>query len=130
MLVNNSTDGLNDVMKRRTPMSQQPRLPNKVAVITGGNSGIGLATAELFSREGARVVIFGRDPGSLQSAAARIGADTLTVQGDVRRIAGLDRLFETVARRHGQVDVLVANAGIAKFAPMSSFSEGLTQVVS
>ena len=106
-------------------MSQQPRLSNKVAVITGGNSGIGLATAELFSGEGAKVVIFGRDSGSLQRAAARIGADTVAVQGDVRRIADLDRLFETVARLHGQVDVLVADAGIAKFAPVSDFSEAL-----
>jgi NAD(P)-dependent dehydrogenase (short-subunit alcohol dehydrogenase family) len=106
-------------------MSQQLTLHNKVAVITGGNSGIGLATAELFHTQGAKVVIFGRDPGSLQRAAARIGADTVAVQGDVRRIADLDRLYEAVAQRHGQVDVLVANAGIARFAPVGDFPEAL-----
>ena len=82
-------------------MHQQPTLQDKVAVITGGNSGIGLAAAELFHTQGAKVVIVGRVSGSLLRAVARIGADTVAVQGDVRRITDLDRLYDMVGQRHG-----------------------------
>jgi NAD(P)-dependent dehydrogenase (short-subunit alcohol dehydrogenase family) len=101
------------------------KLQDKVAVITGGNSGIGLAIAELFHREGARVAIFGRDATTLERAARRIGADTLAVAGDVRRIEDLGRLYEAVAARFGSIDVLIANAGIAKFAPLENYPEEL-----
>ncbi|HUL91340.1 MAG TPA: SDR family oxidoreductase [Burkholderiales bacterium] len=101
------------------------RLAGKVAVITGGNSGIGLAIAERFCREGARVALFGRDAATLEIARGRLGGDTLAVQGDVRRIADLNRLFDTVAAKLGRVDVLVANAGIAKFAPIDDYPEDL-----
>jgi NAD(P)-dependent dehydrogenase (short-subunit alcohol dehydrogenase family) len=99
------------------------RLQGKVAVITGGNSGIGLSTAELFAGEGARVVIFGRDTGSLQSAGNLLGNDCLVVQGNVKSIPDLDRLYGAVASRFGTIDVLVANAGIGKFAPIADCPE-------
>ena len=101
------------------------KLGNKVAVITGGNSGIGLATAREFVANGAKVAIFGRDRATLDKAAAELGADALAVQGDVRKLADLDRLFAETHRRYGQIDVLVANAGIAKFAPVELLSEPL-----
>ena len=101
------------------------RLAGKLAVITGGNSGIGLAIAERFFREGARVALFGRDAATLAAARERLGADTLALQGDVRRIADLDHLFDTVGAKLGRVDVLVANAGIAKFAPINDYPEDL-----
>jgi NAD(P)-dependent dehydrogenase (short-subunit alcohol dehydrogenase family) len=91
------------------------KLANKVAVITDGNSGIGLATAREFAANGAKVVIFGRDRATLDQAVATLGKDALAVQGDVRRISDLKRLFAQVSGRWGLIDVLVANAGVAKF---------------
>jgi NAD(P)-dependent dehydrogenase (short-subunit alcohol dehydrogenase family) len=101
------------------------KLQNKVAVITGGNSGIGLATALEFKANGAKVVIFGRSRQTLDQAAARLGADALSIQGDVRNLGHLQGLFEQTAQRFGKIDVLVANAGIAKFAPVDVLSEDL-----
>ncbi len=101
------------------------KLQDKVAVITGGNSGIGLAIAELFCREGAKVAIFGRDGASLNAAAQSMGHETLSVQGDVRRIVDLDRLYSAVRSRLGRIDVLVANAGVAKFAPLDDYPEAV-----
>jgi NAD(P)-dependent dehydrogenase (short-subunit alcohol dehydrogenase family) len=101
------------------------RLKGKVAVITGGNSGIGLATAKEFLANGAKVVIFGRSHTTLQQAADALGGDVMVVQGDVRKLADLDRLFVESNKRFGQIDVLVANAGIAKFAPVETLSEAL-----
>src|SRR6202011_1228055 len=87
------------------------KLEGKVAVITGGNSGIGLATAELFRAEGAKLGLFGRDSRSLQNAAIRLGGNVLAVQGDVCRTADLERLYAEVTQHFGKIDVLVANAG-------------------
>lgn len=101
------------------------KLKDKVAVITGGNSGIGLATAKEFSANGAKVVIFGRNRETLDLARKGLGNDTLAVQGDVRNLRDLDRLFQQVADRLGKIDVLVVNAGIAKFAPVDTLSEEL-----
>lgn len=101
------------------------KLANKIAVITGGNSGIGLATAREFVANGARVAIFGRDRRTLDGVAASLGAGTLAVQGDVRSLEDLKRLFATVGERLGPIDVLVANAGIAKFAPLDDYPEAL-----
>ena len=101
------------------------RLKGKVAVITGGNSGIGLATAKEFVANGAKVAIFGRSQKTLQQAADTLGDDVMAVQGDVRKLADLDRLFVESNKRFGQIDVLVANAGIAKFAPVETLSEAL-----
>ena len=101
------------------------RLQNKVAVITGGNSGIGLATARAFKENGARVVIFGRSRQTLDQAASSLGDEVLSMAGDVRNIGDLERLFDQTAKRFGKIDVLVASAGIAKFAPVEVLSEGL-----
>jgi NAD(P)-dependent dehydrogenase (short-subunit alcohol dehydrogenase family) len=101
------------------------RLAGKVAVITGGNSGIGLATAHEFKANGAKVAIFGRNKQTLDQAATALGDDTLAVQGDVRRLGDIQRLFEQVGARFGKIDVLFANAGIAKFASIESMPEEL-----
>lgn len=101
------------------------KLQGKVVVVTGGNSGIGLATAKLFSQEGARVAISGRDQATLTAAAKEIGADSLALRADVSNIADLDAFFGTVTKTFGKIDVLFANAGVAKFAPISDSSESL-----
>src|SRR5438876_4878905 len=98
---------------------------NKVAVITGGNSGIGLATATEFSRRGAKVVISGRDENTLAVAAATIGGETLAVRADVSRLGDLDKLFARTKERFGSIDVLFVNAGIAKFATVEQTSEAM-----
>lgn len=99
------------------------RLEGKVAVITGGNSGIGLAIAQTFAAEGAQVGIFGRNQETLTQAAQSIGEGTLAVQGDVSNLEDLDRLFSEVETHFGSVDILVVNAGIAKFAPVEAVDE-------
>jgi NAD(P)-dependent dehydrogenase (short-subunit alcohol dehydrogenase family) len=101
------------------------KLQGKVAVITGGNSGIGLATAREFKANGAKVSIFGRSRQTLDQAAAILGADVLVVQGDVRNLGDLERFFKQAGENFGKIDVLVANAGIAKFAPVDVLSEEL-----
>jgi len=92
---------------------------NKVAVITGGNSGIGLATAKAFAAQGARVAISGRDRKTLDQAAKEIGPGTLAVQSDVTDLSSLDGLFREVKQRFGSIDALFVNAGVAKFAPIT-----------
>jgi NAD(P)-dependent dehydrogenase (short-subunit alcohol dehydrogenase family) len=99
------------------------RLSGKVAVITGGNSGIGFASAKRFAEEGADLVITGRRKKELDEAASAIGKNVLAVQGDVSRLADLDRLYATVKETHGHIDILFANAGIASFAPLDAISE-------
>lgn len=101
------------------------KLRNKVAVITGGNSGIGLAIAREFKEQGARVAIFGRCLQTLEQAAQDLKGTAIAVQGDVRNLEDLDRLFEQTTSAFGPIDVLVANAGIAKFAPIDCMSEPL-----
>jgi NAD(P)-dependent dehydrogenase (short-subunit alcohol dehydrogenase family) len=101
------------------------KLQDKVAVITGGNSGIGFATAREFRANGAKVVIFGRSRQTLDQTAASLGSDVLTIQGDVRNLADLDRLFTEAMKTFGPIDILVANAGIAKFAPVDVLPESL-----
>jgi NAD(P)-dependent dehydrogenase (short-subunit alcohol dehydrogenase family) len=99
------------------------KLEGKVAVITGGNSGIGLATAERFVAEGASVFITGRRQAQLDEAVKKIGNKATGVQGDVSKLADLDRLYATVKEKAGRIDVLFANAGIAEFAPLGAISE-------
>jgi NAD(P)-dependent dehydrogenase (short-subunit alcohol dehydrogenase family) len=101
------------------------KLQNKIAVITGGNSGIGLATAQEFKAQGARVIIIGRNAEAIAKTAKEIGGDTLGVTADVSRVADLDRAFQTIREKAGRVDVLFVNAGIAKFAPLADSSEAL-----
>jgi NAD(P)-dependent dehydrogenase (short-subunit alcohol dehydrogenase family) len=92
-------------------------LQGKVAVITGGSSGIGLATAKRFVKEGAYVFITGRRQAELDKAVAEIGSNVTAVQGDVSNLDDLDRLYKEVATKKGKLDVLVANAGIAEPKP-------------
>lgn len=101
------------------------RLEGKVAVITGGNSGIGLATAREFRREGARVVITGRDARTLAEAARELGGEVLALRSDSASLADIDALFAAVKERFGRVDVLFVNAGVARFAPLEETDEGL-----
>ncbi|MCW2242069.1 SDR family oxidoreductase [Azospirillum canadense] len=101
------------------------RFTNKVVVITGGNGGIGLAAAQEFAREGAKVVVTGRNPSSLSEAEKVLGPDALIVPTDVTKAADLDALFQTVRDRHGRIDVLFANAGTAKLAPVEGTSEAM-----
>jgi NAD(P)-dependent dehydrogenase (short-subunit alcohol dehydrogenase family) len=90
------------------------RLQNKVAVITGGTSGIGLSTAQQFVEEGAHVFIFGRRREELDKAAALIGRNVTAVQGDASRIEDLERLFSRVQAEKGQLDVMMASAGVVE----------------
>jgi NAD(P)-dependent dehydrogenase (short-subunit alcohol dehydrogenase family) len=99
------------------------RLGGKIAVITGGNSGIGLASAKRFAAEGAQVVITGRRQPELDSAVRAIGGDVLAVQGDISSLGDLDRLFDTVRSAKGHIDVLFANAGLGARAPLGQISE-------
>jgi NAD(P)-dependent dehydrogenase (short-subunit alcohol dehydrogenase family) len=111
-----------EIFKRGAVMA---RLTGKVAVVTGGNSGIGLATAKRFREEGAKVVISGRDQKTLDEAVKTIGGDVVAVRSDVSKLTELDKLYKTVAEKFGKIDVLFANAGIAKFAPVTDSSEAL-----
>ena len=99
------------------------RFQNKVAVITGGNSGIGLASAQRLQEEGADLAIFGRNAETLAAAGETLGKNTLTVQGDVANSADLDRLFEEVKTNFGRIDTLVVNAGVAFFQPIDNVDE-------
>jgi NAD(P)-dependent dehydrogenase (short-subunit alcohol dehydrogenase family) len=99
------------------------RLEGKVAVITGGNSGIGLATAHQFIEEGAHVFITGRRQNELDQAVKQIGNNVTGVQGDVSNIQDLDRLYQTVKQEKGQIDILFANAGLGEFLPVEKISE-------
>jgi NAD(P)-dependent dehydrogenase (short-subunit alcohol dehydrogenase family) len=99
-----------------------PALQGKIAVITGGSSGIGLATAQRFVKEGAYVFITGRRQAELDKAVAEIGSNVTAVQGDVSNLDDLDRLYKEVAAKKGKLDVLFANAGIAEPKPTAAVS--------
>jgi NAD(P)-dependent dehydrogenase (short-subunit alcohol dehydrogenase family) len=101
------------------------RFEGKTVVITGGNSGIGLATAKLFHEEGAKVAISGRDQKTLDEAVKTIGNGTLAVKAGVSKLADIDKLYAQVTAKFGKIDALFANAGIAKFAPASDSTEQL-----
>ena len=103
-------------------MSEPKRLQGKVTVITGGTSGIGLAAAKLFVKEGAYVFITGRRQDALDQAVKTIGSNVTGVQGDITKLTDLDRLYETVAAK-GRIDVVFANAGVAKAAPFGTITE-------
>jgi NAD(P)-dependent dehydrogenase (short-subunit alcohol dehydrogenase family) len=98
------------------------KLAGKVAVITGGTTGIGLATAKLFVKEGAYVFITGRRQKELDEAVTTLGRDVTGVQGDIAKLTDLDRLYEVVATK-GRIDVVFANAGVAEFAPIDKITE-------
>jgi NAD(P)-dependent dehydrogenase (short-subunit alcohol dehydrogenase family) len=101
------------------------KLEGKIAVITGGSSGIGLASAKAFIKEGAKVVVVGRDEGSLRNAKKELGDNAFTFQADVSDIPSLDRLFAWVKKQFGRIDVLFANAGAAKFLPIQDINEDI-----
>jgi NAD(P)-dependent dehydrogenase (short-subunit alcohol dehydrogenase family) len=98
------------------------RLQGKVAVITGGTTGIGLASAKLFVKEGAYVFITGRRQKELDEAVKTIGGNVTGVQGDVAKLADLDRLYEIIGKK-GRLDIVFANAGLGEFAPLGSVTE-------
>jgi NAD(P)-dependent dehydrogenase (short-subunit alcohol dehydrogenase family) len=100
------------------------KLEGKVAVITGGNSGIGLATAQRFATEGAYIFITGRRQSELDAAVKLIGKNSTTgVQGDVSNLADLDRLYATVKEQKGHIDILFANAGVGELVPLGAITE-------
>ena len=101
------------------------KLDGKIALVTGGNSGIGLATAKQFVNEGAYVFVTGRRDAELTTAVKEIGGNVTGVQGDVSSLADLDRLFAQIQRDKGRLDVLFANAGVAKYAPLGTITEEL-----
>jgi NAD(P)-dependent dehydrogenase (short-subunit alcohol dehydrogenase family) len=99
------------------------KLDGKIALVTGANSGIGLATAKRFVNEGAYVFISGRREAELAAAAKEIGKNVVGVPGDVANLGDLDRLFARIKQDKGRLDVLFANAGIAKLAPLGTITE-------
>src|SRR5260370_13869107 len=99
------------------------KLKDKIALITGGTEGIGLATATLFAKEGAYVFITGRRKKELDEAVKSIGSNVSGIQGDVANLADLDRLYETVAEVKGQIDIVFANAGVGEFVPFGAVTE-------
>jgi len=101
------------------------KLEGKIALITGGNGGIGLATAKQFVNEGAYVFITGRREQELAAAVKEIGRNVTGVQGDVSNLVDLDRLFAQIKREKGKLDIVFANAGVAKYAPLGSITEEL-----
>jgi NAD(P)-dependent dehydrogenase (short-subunit alcohol dehydrogenase family) len=101
------------------------RLEGKVALITGGTSGIGLATAKQFVDEGASVYITGRRDKELAAAVKEVGKNVTGIQGDVSNLGDLDRLFAQIKREKGKLDIVFANAGVAKFAALGTITEEL-----
>jgi NAD(P)-dependent dehydrogenase (short-subunit alcohol dehydrogenase family) len=99
------------------------KLQDKVAVITGGSSGIGLATAIEFANQGAKIVITGRDAKSLAAAESQIDGDVLVVQTNVAQVADIEKLYKAVKERFGNIDVLFVNAGIGIFKPLEAVTE-------
>src|SRR6266853_1552439 len=98
-------------------------LKGKIALITGGTSGIGLATAKAFVNEGAYVFITGRRDAELAAAVKEIGRNVSAARGDVSNLGDLDRLFAQIKREKGKLDIVFANAGVAKYAPLGKISE-------
>jgi NAD(P)-dependent dehydrogenase (short-subunit alcohol dehydrogenase family) len=101
------------------------KLDGKIALITGGNSGIGLATAKQFVNEGAHVFITGRRAPELAAAVSEIGRNVTGVRGDVSNLGDLDRLFAQITREKGKLDIVFANAGMAKYAALGKITEEL-----
>src|SRR5437660_2129833 len=99
------------------------KLADKVAVVTGGSAGIGLAIAKCFAREGARVFITGRRQSELDKAVASIGGSAAEIQGDASNLADLDRIYATIKAQAGRIDVLAVNAGVYEFGTLGEITE-------
>src|SRR5262245_47597823 len=116
-----------DVRPRHITRRRQDvcKLEGKIALVTGGSSGIGLATAKQFVKEGAYVFITGRRDAELAAAVKEIAGNVTGVKGDVSNLGDLDRLFDQIKQEKGRLDIVFANAGIAKYAPMGAITEDL-----
>src|SRR5262252_3187386 len=114
---------------RTTKEKYMGKLEGKSALITGGNSGIGLATAKQFVHEGAYVFITGRRKPELAAAVKEIGSNVTAVQGDMSNLGDLDRLFAHIQRETGRLDSVFANAGVATYAPLGSITEELYDAI-
>src|SRR4030095_6892147 len=101
------------------------KLEGKIALVTGGSSGIGLATAKQFVNEGAYVFITGRRKSELDAAVAEVGKNITAVRGDVSNLSDLDQLFDQIKAEKGKLDIVFANAGIAKYAKLGEITEKL-----
>ena len=101
------------------------RLQEKIALITGGTTGIGLATAKLFQEEGAQVVVTGRNADTLSEAQQTLGPKATVIRSDASDLKSIDTLVSEVRQKFGRIDILFANAGIAQFAPVDQVSERL-----
>jgi len=99
------------------------RFKNKVAVVTGGNSGIGLATARAFVAQGARVAITGRSESTLKAAQKELGSDVLVIQADISRVPEIQSAMDRIREKFGRIDALFVNAGIGKFVPFEEVTE-------
>jgi NAD(P)-dependent dehydrogenase (short-subunit alcohol dehydrogenase family) len=99
------------------------RFKDKVAVVTGGNSGIGLATAKAFVQEGAKVAITGRSDDTLKAAQKTLGAETLVIKADMARVAEIQTAMDQIGKKFGRIDALFVNAGIGKFVPFEEVTE-------
>src|SRR6202021_1859420 len=110
---------------RKKGVTKMGKLAGKIALVTGGNSGIGLATAKRFVDEGAYVFITGRRDRELAGAAKEIGRNVAGIQSDVSSLADLDRLFAQIKREKGKLDIVFANAGVAKYASLGEITEKL-----
>ena len=104
------------------------KLEGKIAVVTGGTTGIGLAIAKRFAAEGARVTITGRRQTELEKARDAVNPNALAVRADSANLSDLDRLYSEVKDRHGRIDVLVANAGGGSMLPLESVTESITTI--
>jgi NAD(P)-dependent dehydrogenase (short-subunit alcohol dehydrogenase family) len=106
---------------KEVPMSR--RFTDKVAVVTGGNSGIGLAAAKAFVREGAKVAITGRSDTTLRAAQKELGPDALVIKADMSRVSEIGGVMDQVKQKFGRIDALFANAGVGKFVPFEEVTE-------
>jgi len=104
-------------------MSKSQKLQGKIALVTGGSTGIGLAAAQAFVAEGARVFITGRRPEELSAALATLGPDAVAIRSDVSNLADLDRVYEQISSQAGRLDVLFANAGGGELLPLGQITE-------
>jgi NAD(P)-dependent dehydrogenase (short-subunit alcohol dehydrogenase family) len=113
----------------RSQQESHGKLQGKIALITGGNSGIGLATARQFVNEGAAVFVTGRRQSQLTAAVEGIGRNATAFQGDVSKLEDLDRLFAQIKQEKGKLDIVVANAGVAKYARLGETTEDLCEQI-